>query len=158
MDVFQGDADVWFCSKSFCVQDKSKWNKVRFLSWKPSSATTTLVHGGLWDSLIGGQSPKLMGEIGLWKALKRKVSNGCCLKYPGDKNNQINFTLLYSIGVFIHFAFLNGQWVAWHFSLTGTAYTEQLWILIVTWQQKLLYSLEYVNSSTGKLENSLYFT
>lgn len=67
-----------------------------------------------------------MGEIGLQKALKPKVSDGCCLKYPGDKNNQINFTLLYSIGVFIHFAFLNGLWVAWHFSLTGTAYTDKL--------------------------------
>lgn len=92
------------------------------------------------------------------KALKPKVSDGCCLTYPRDKNNQINLTLLYSIEVFIYFAFLSGQWVAWHFSLTGTAYTDKLWILTVTLQQKSLYSLDYVNSSTGKLENSLYLS
>lgn len=66
MHVFQGDADGWFYFKSFCVPDcldQSKQNKVRSLPWKPSAVIAALVHGGLGDLPIGGQRPKLMGEI-----------------------------------------------------------------------------------------------
>lgn len=163
MHVFQGDADIWLYLKSFYVQDcsgKSKQNKVTSLSWKPSVVITALVHGALrlthrwadglssWETYVRTiESPETQSQW--WLLL---------LFYSRDKNNQINLTLLYSIEVFIHFAFLNGEWVAWHFSLIGTAYPDKLWILTVTLQQKSLYSLDYVNISTGKLENSLYFT
>lgn len=46
--------------------------------------------------------------MGLQKVLKFKVSDGCCLTYFRDKNNQINFILLYLIEVFIYFVFFSG--------------------------------------------------
>lgn len=99
MHVFQGDADIWLSLKSFCVQDcsgKSKQNRVRSLSWKPSVVITALVHGALrlthrwadglssWENYVRSiESPKTQSQW--WLLL---------LFYLRDKNNQINLTLL----------------------------------------------------------------